>query len=299
MASICRFFFCFLFIFTCFVLPVVFFNTCFVFATIFSSLQKWKLSTGSGFLACFALFQLCSAILCFWCAIFLLNKDLMAIHPEQMPRLNHTQGVKACPVHTTAVWYWWWWMLCAQTLHLETWHTCRSPDSCWVTAAVLLFLQRPTYLLSPCLGLRYFLIINMKRKLKKSFSYPRSPLLYPYSVQLQHFEDPESDTASACWVVLMFHNPPNYIGTWSITCDNRYYIDLPLTVSPPLAHPGFFHKHTPANTCVMFRTCVHLHTCANKHTHTLVAMHTMERSRCLFSLPLVRLWLSLLCVFLM
>ena len=47
------------------------------------------------------------------------------------------------------------------------------------------------------------------------------------------------------------------------------YIYLTLTFSPPLARgPGFFHRHTPANTCVMFITRVHPYARARTYTHT-------------------------------
>ena len=66
-------------------------------------------------------------------------------------------------------------------------------------------------------------------------------------------------------------------------CD-RFYIDLPLTFSPPFAYPGFFHRHTPANTCIMYRTCVHPHTSA--HTHTGSYAYNSKK-QVLFSLPLL------------
>ena len=50
-------------------------------------------------------------------------------------------------------------------------------------------------------------------------------------------------------------------------------IYVTLTFSPPLARPGFFHRHTPANTCVMFRTRVYPHARARAHTHTRARTH--------------------------
>ena len=63
-----------------------------------------------------------------------------------------------------------------------------------------------------------------------------------------------------------------------IYLSNNLSIYIYITFSPPLAYPGLFHWHTPANTCIMFKTRVHPHAHTHAHTHATCVAHAHVRA---------------------